>query len=454
MPLDSRELLETLSMVHAQHLDIRTVTLGVDLRDCADPNPHACARKAADKVRRVAARLVPTAREIEAEYGIPIVNTRLSVTPVSWFGAACQPLDLLPVARALDQAAEELGLDFLGGFSALVEKEATVAARHLLDIIPDALAETRRLCASVNVGSTRAGLNMDAIGRMGRIIAECAARSADRHGADCARLVVFCNAVSDNPFMAGAFFGTGEGETGLSVGISGPGAVLAALRHLGPDRTLLDVAETIKRIAFKITRAGELIGRRVAERIGVPFNIVDLSLAPTPAPGDSIGDILEAMGLEKAGGPGSTAALALLNDAVKRGGAMATGRAGGLSGAFIPVCEDATLARRAAEGALTLEKLEALTAVCSVGLDMIVVPGDTPPETLAAIIADEAAIGLCHNKTTAVRIIPAPGKHPGERVDFGGLLGGGPVMAVSSVRADGFIRRGGRLPPPVGALRN
>ncbi len=454
MPLDSRELVETLSMVHSQHLDIRTVTLGVDLRDCADPDPRNCARKAAEKICRVAGRLVPTARQIEEEYGIPIVNTRLSVTPVSWFGAACQPLDFLPIAQALDSAAASLGVDFLGGYSALVEKEMSVAASALIKSIPDALAATHRLCASVNVGSTQVGLNMEAIALMGRIIAACAARTAASDGSACARLVVFCNAVPDNPFMAGAFYGAGEGETGLSVGISGPGAVLAALRDLGPDRNLLDVAETIKRIAFKITRAGELIGRRVAERIGVPFNIVDLSLAPTPAPGDSIGDILEAMGVEKAGGPGTIAALALLNDAVKRGGAMATGRAGGLSGAFIPICEDATLARRASEGVLSLETLEALTAVCSVGLDMIAVPGDTPPETLAALIADEAAIGLSHHKTTAVRIIPAPGKKAGDRVEFGGLLGGGPVMSVSSVRAADFVRRGGRIPPPVGALRN
>ncbi len=454
MPISADEIFETLGMIHAQKLDIRTVTLGIDLHDCAGPDVAQVARRAHDKVVRVAERLVPVAEETAREYGIPIVNKRVAVTPIAWVAAACDTRDYTPIARELDRAAHELGIDFIGGFSAIVQKDMTQSADALIRCIPRALAETSRLCASVNVGTTKAGLNMDAIALMGQIIKEAADLSTDSCGSACARLVVFCNAVEDNPFMAGAFCGAGEGDCGLSVGISGPGTVRAVVQSLDRDLDLQSVAEDIKRTAFKITRAGELVGRRCAAKLGVPFNIVDLSLAPTPAPGDSVGDILEALGLDRVGGPGTTAALALLNDAVKRGGAMATSHAGGMSGAFIPVSEDATMAKRAAEGALTIEKLEAMTAVCSVGLDMIIVPGDTTPETLSGIIADEAAIGMINKKTTAVRVIPAPGKTVGEHVEFGGLLGGGPVMAVSPHSCAVFVRRGGRIPAPLQGLSN
>ncbi len=454
MAISSEEIFETLGMIHAQRLDIRTVTLGIDLHDCAGPDVTRVARNAYDKVMRLAARLVPVAEETAGEYGIPIVNKRVSVTPVSWFAAACDTNDYTPIARELDRAARELGIDFIGGFSALVQKDMTRAAETLIRCIPRALVETSRLCASVNVGTTKAGINMEAVALLGEMIKEAAELSADTSGSACARLVVFCNAVEDNPFMAGAFSGAGEGDVGLSVGISGPGTVRAVVQSLGRELDLQTVAEEIKRVAFKITRAGELIGRRCADKLGVPFNIVDLSLAPTPAPGDSVGDILEAMGLDRVGGPGTTAALAMLNDAVKRGGAMATSHAGGMSGAFIPVSEDATIARRAAEGALTIEKLEAMTAVCSVGMDMVIVPGDTTAETLSGIIADEAAIGMINKKTTAVRIIPAPGRTVGEHVEFGGLLGGGPVMRVSPHSCAVFVRRGGRIPAPLQGLSN
>ncbi len=454
MSIASEEIVETLGMIHAQKLDIRTVTLGIDLHACAGPDVTQVARRAYDTVMRVAERLVPVAVETAEEYGIPIVNKRVAVTPVAWFAAACETRDYVPIALALDRAARDLGVDFIGGFSAIVQKDMTAAARALIRCIPRALAETSRLCSSVNVGTTKAGLNMDAIALMGQIIKETADLSADSCGSACARLVVFCNAVEDNPFMAGAFCGSGEGDCGLSVGISGPGTVRAVVQSLGRDLDLQTVAEEIKRVSFKITRAGELVGRRCAAKLGVPFNIVDLSLAPTPAPGDSVGDILEALGLDRVGGPGTTAALALLNDAVKRGGAMATSHAGGMSGAFIPVSEDATMARRAAEGALTIEKLEAMTAVCSVGLDMVIVPGDTTAETLSGIIADEAAIGMINKKTTAVRIIPAPGRVVGDHVEFGGLLGGGPVMPVSSSSCAVFVRRGGRIPAPLQGLSN
>ena len=454
MAIGSEEIFETLGMIHAHQLDIRTVTLGIDLHDCAGPDSRRTAQKAYDKIVRQAGKLVAVAEQTAQEYGIPIVNKRVAVTPVSWFAAACETTDYVPIARELDRAARELGIDFIGGFSALVQKDMTPASRTLIRCIPRALAETSRLCASINIGTTKAGINMDAVALMGQAIKEAAELSASTSGSACARLVVFCNAVEDNPFMAGAFCGVGEGDCALSVGISGPGTIRAAVQALGRDLDLQTVAEEIKRVAFKITRAGELVGRRCAAKLGVPFNIVDLSLAPTPAPGDSVADILEAIGLDHVGSPGTTAALALLNDAVKRGGAMATSHAGGMSGAFIPVSEDDTMARRAAEGHLTIEKLEAMTAVCSVGLDMVIVPGDTTPETLSGIIADEAAIGMINKKTTAVRIIPAPGRKVGDRVDFGGLLGGGPVMRVNPSSCAVFVRRGGRIPAPLQGLSN
>lgn len=454
MAISAGEVFETLGMIHAQKLDIRTVTMGVDLHDCAGPDVRSVARKAYEKVVRMARELVPAAESVAREYGIPIVNKRVAVTPVAWIAAACEQRDTTPIARELDRAARELGIDFIGGFSALVQKDMTPAAEALIRNIPRALAETSRLCASVNVGTTKAGINMDAVALMGEIIKETAELSRDGDGGACARLVVFCNAVEDNPFMAGAFLGAGEGDGTLSVGISGPGTIRAAVQAMGRDSDLQTVAEEIKRVAYKITRAGELVGRKCAARLGVPFNIVDLSLAPTPAEGDSVADILEGLGLDRVGSPGTTAALALLNDAVKRGGAMATSHAGGMSGAFIPVSEDATMARRAQEGVLTIEKLEAMTAVCSVGLDMVIVPGDTTPETISGIIADEAAIGMINKKTTAVRLIPAPGKQAGDRVDFGGLLGGGPVMPVKTHSCAVFVRRGGRIPAPLQGLSN
>jgi len=454
MAISAEEIFETLGMVHAQHLDIRTVTMGIDLHPCAGPDVRQVARQTYERIMRLAGNLVKVAGEVEADYGIPIVNKRVSVTPVAWFAAACRTDDYHPIALELDRAARELGIDFIGGWTATVEKDLNTSSRTLIRCIPRALAETQRLCSSVNIGTTRAGINMDAVALMGQVIKEAAELTADTGGSACARLVVFCNAVQDNPFMAGAFCGIGEGDCSLSVGISGPGTVRAAIQTLGRTCDLLQVAEEVKRVSFKITRAGELIGRECARRLGVPFNIVDLSLAPTPAPGDSVGDIIEAIGLDRVGGPGTTAALALLNDAVKRGGAMATNHAGGMSGAFIPVTEDATMARRAAEGALVIEKLEAMTSVCSVGLDMIVIPGDTTPETISGIIADDAAIGMINKKTTAVRVIPAPGKRAGDTVSFGGLLGAGPVMAVSPHSCAVMIRRGGRIPAPLQGLNN
>ena len=454
MAISSEEIFETLGMIHAQNLDIRTVTMGIDLLECAHPDVRQVARCAYEKVMRMAGSLVSTAEAVAHEYGIPIVNKRVAVTPVGTVAAACRTRDYEPVARALDRAARELGIDFIGGFSALVQKDMTPASEALIRCIPRALSGTSRLCASVNIGTTRAGINMDAVALMGEVIKEAAALSGARGGSACARLVVFCNAVEDNPFMAGAFVGAGEGDGSLSVGISGPGTIRAAVHAMGRDADLQTIAEEVKRVAFKITRAGELVGRKCASRLGVPFNIVDLSLAPTPAPGDSVADILEAFGLDRVGGPGTTAALALLNDAVKRGGAMATSHAGGMSGAFIPVSEDATMARRAAEGALCIEKLEAMTAVCSVGLDMVIIPGDTSAETISGIIADEAAIGMINKKTTAVRVIPAPGHKVGDVVDFGGLLGSGPVMPVSPYSCAVFVRRGGRIPAPLQGLSN
>mgnify|MGYP000260886337 CR=1 FL=1 len=447
--IETGEILQTMAMIQEQNFDIRTITLGINLLDCSHPSPEACAQRVYDKICRVAKDLVRTGEAIERELGIPIVNKRISVTPVSLI---CQG-DPRPIAKALDRAAKEMGVNFLGGYSALMHKGATLADERLLVSIPEVLSTTERLCSSVNVGSTRAGINMNAVREMGEIIKKTAALTADTDGLGCAKLVVFCNAVEDNPFMAGAFLGEGEGECVINVGVSGPGVVKCALEKVkGEDFGV--VAETIKKTAFKITRMGQLVAQEASKRLNVPFGIVDLSLAPTPAVGDSVAYILEEMGLEMCGTHGTTAALALLNDAVKKGGIMASGYVGGLSGAFIPVSEDAGMIAAATDGVLTLEKLEAMTCVCSVGLDMIVIPGDTTAETISAIIADEAAIGMVNTKTTAVRVIPAPGKVEGDVVEFGGLLGTGPVMPVKKYSSAEFINRGGRIPAPLQSLKN
>ena len=447
--IETSEILQTMRMIQEENFDIRTITLGIDLLDCSDQDVEKCAQRVYDKVCRTADRLVKTGEDIEQELGIPIVNKRISVTPVSLI---CQG-DPRPIARALDQAAEEMGVNFLGGYSALTQKGMTRADERLIQSIPEVLCTTQRLCSSVNVGSTRAGLNMNAIREMGEIIKKTAARSADQDGLGCAKLVVFANAVEDNPFMAGAFCGVGEPECAINVGVSGPGVVKRALEQV-KGQPFDVVAETIKRTAFKITRVGQLVAREASQRLQIPFGIVDLSLAPTPARGDSVAHILTEMGLEMAGAPGTTAALALLNDAVKKGGVMASNHVGGLSGAFIPVSEDIGMIEAAAAGALTLEKLEAMTCVCSVGLDMIAIPGDTSAAAISGIIADEAAIGMVNNKTTAVRVIPAVGKKAGDRVEFGGLLGFAPVMPVNHWGNEDFIARGGRIPAPLHSLRN
>lgn len=451
--LSIQEIMETIRMVQQENLDIRTITMGISLRDCADSDPKKTAQKMYDKITRLAEHLVRAGGEIEAEYGIPIVNKRISVTPVSMVAESCDTEDYTVFAEAMDRAAAEVGVNFIGGFSALVHKGCTTGDSRLLNAIPQALAITERVCSSVNVATTKAGINMNAVYRMGQIIKEAARLTADRDGLGCAKLVVFANVPEDNPFMAGAFHGVGEPECVINVGVSGPGVVKNAVEKT-KGKDFGELAETIKRTAFKITRMGELVGRAASQKLGVPFGIIDLSLAPTPAIGDSVADILEAMGLERCGTHGTTAALALLNDAVKKGGAMASSYVGGLSGAFIPVSEDAGMIRAVEEGALTLEKLEAMTCVCSVGLDMIAVPGDTTAETIAAIIADEAAIGVVNQKTTAVRIIPAPDKKVGDHVEFGGLLGRAPVMPVNRFSADEFVQRGGRIPAPIHSLRN
>ena len=451
--LDPTEILQTINMFDRQHLDVRTITMGVSLLDCADPDPKAACRKIYDKICRSAEQLVPTGQAIEKEFGVPIVNKRVSVTPIALVAAASDCRDYVPFAHAMDEAAKRCGVDFIGGFSALVQKGYTESDRRLIASIPEALATTDLVCSSVNVGSTKAGINMDAVAEMGRVIKETAARTADTGGFGCAKLVVFANAVEDNPFMAGAFHGVGEPERVVSVGISGPGVVHHALEEV-KGQPFDVVAETIKRTAFRITRVGQLVAREASRRLDVPFGIVDLSLAPTPAVGDSVARILEEMGLEVCGTHGTTAALALLNDAVKKGGVMASNHVGGLSGAFIPVSEDEGMIAAAASGALCLDKLEAMTCVCSVGLDMIAVPGDTSAETLSAIIADEAAIGMVNSKTTAVRLIPAPGKTVGDTVEFGGLLGSAPVMPVHGFSSAAFVQRGGRIPAPMQSLKN
>jgi uncharacterized protein (UPF0210 family) len=453
MEYTQAEILQTVRMTEMEHLDIRTVTLGLSLRDCATESIESTAARVREKIGRTAGNLVTTVNEIGDEIGIRVANKRIAVTPVSILteGASGNPIDL---GRAIDEAAVSVGVDFVGGYSALVHKGFTHKESEFFDSIPEALSLTERLCSSVNVATTRAGINMDAVARVGRLIKDAAERTRERSGLACAKFVCFANAVEDNPFMAGAFHGIGEPEAVLNVGVSGPGVVNHALQQAPKDLPLHELAEIIKKLSFKLARAGELVGREAARRMGIPFGIIDLSLAPTPVPGDSVANIIEAMGFERAGAHGTTAALALLTDAVKKGGAMASNSVGGMSGAFIPVSEDAGMIEAARVGALTLEKLEAWTSVCSVGIDMVAVPGSTSAETIAAIIADEMAIGVMNNKTTAVRIIPVPGRDVGEMVQFGGLLGSAPIMAVNRFSSDQFIRRGGRIPAPVHSLRN
>ena len=454
MQITPAEIAETLAMVSKQHLDIRTITLGLNLRSCTHEDITVMARKVYDRLTTAAADLVPTAEQLEREYGIPIINKRISVTPIAEICAATTAQDLSPIARALDAAAKEVGVDFVGGFSALVHKGVTEADEKLMNSIPEALATTDYVCSSVNVGSTRAGINMDAIFKMAGIIKETAELTKDRQCIGAGKLVVFCNAVEDNPFMAGAFHGSGEADAVVNVGVSGPGVVNAVLRDMPKDADLTSIAEAIKATAFKITRAGELMSREASKRLGVQKGILDLSLAPTPAQGDSVAEILEAIGVGQCGGPGTTAALAMLNDAVKKGGVMASSSVGGLSGAFIPVSEDVGMIKAAEDGALSIEKLEAMTCVCSVGLDMIAVPGDTTQEAIFGIIADECAIGMINNKTTAVRLIPAIGLGVGDHLDFGGLLGMAPVMPVNQYAGTVFAHRGGRMPAPLNSLKN
>jgi uncharacterized protein (UPF0210 family) len=453
MEYTQAEILQTVAMTEMEHLDVRTVTLGLSLLDCSSDSIPAIAQKAGEKIRRVAARLVQTVDEIGDEFGIRVANKRIAITPVSLLteGAKGNPVEL---ARAIDEAAGAVGVDFIGGYSALVQKGTTVSEQIFLDSIPEALSTTARLCSSINAATTRAGINMDVVAHIGRIIKDAAERTRDQGGLACAKFVCFANAVEDNPFMAGAFHGISEAGSVINVGVSGPGVVHHAVRHADHSLPLQELAETIKKLSFKLARAGELVGREAARRLGIPFGIIDLSLAPTPVPGDSVANIIEAMGFERAGTHGTTAALALLTDAVKKGGAMASGSVGGMSGAFIPVSEDAGMIEAAQVGALSLEKLEAWTSVCSVGIDMVAVPGSTSAETIAAIIADELAIGVMNNKTTAVRIIPVPGREVGEVVEFGGLLGSAPIMAVSAFSSAEFIRRGGHIPAPIHSLRN
>lgn len=451
--LSRNDILETIRMIDQQHLDIRTITMGISLLSCADSSAERACEKIYDKISRYAERLVATGEEIEREFGIPIVNKRVSVTPIALVAAASETEDYVPFAKALDRAAKNVGVNFIGGFSALVQKGMTDADRKLIAAIPEALACTDLVCSSVNVGSSKAGINMDAVALMGQMVKKTAALTEKQGGFGCAKLVIFCNAVEDNPFMAGAFHGVGEPEKVINVGVSGPGVVYHALQSV-KGQPFDVVAETVKKTAFRITRMGQLVAQEASRRLCVPFGIVDLSLAPTPAIGDSVADILEGMGLAQCGAHGTTAALALLNDAVKKGGVMASSHVGGLSGAFIPVSEDAGMIAAAKSGALSITKLEAMTAVCSVGLDMICVPGDITPEIISGIIADEAAIGMVNSKTTAVRLIPAIGKKVGEELNFGGLLGCGPVMEVNTNSPAVFVNRGGRIPAPLQSLKN
>lgn len=447
------DIMETITMIQEENLDIRTITMGISLLDCADSDIDRSCEKIYNKIYNNAKELVATGEFIEKKYGIPIVNKRISVTPIAMLLAASGG-DPLKYAKTLDRAAKAVGVNFIGGFSALVQKGFSAGDRELIEAIPRSLAETEYVCSSVNIGSTKAGINMDAVAMMGSAVRQAAELTKDRQCIGAAKLVVFCNAPEDNPFMAGAFHGVGEPDVVLNVGVSGPGAVRAALAKLPDDAPLNEVAELIKKTAFKITRMGQLVGSEASRMLGIPFGIIDLSLAPTPAVGDSVAHILEEIGLEECGTHGTTAALAMLNDAVKKGGVMASSSVGGLSGAFIPVTEDAGMISAAESGCLGIEKLEAMTAVCSVGLDMIVIPGETAAETISAIIADEAAIGMVNSKTTAVRVIPAIGLSEGEQLDFGGLLGYGPVMKLHTQSSAKLIRRGGRIPAPMQSLKN
>lgn len=451
--INTQDILETINMIREENLDIRTITMGISLWDCVSEDVDRFCDKIYDKITSRAERLVATGNDIEKMYGIPIVNKRVSVTPISLVGGAASPEGYLKIAHTLQRAADTLGINFIGGFSALVQKGMTEGAKNLISIIPEALSQTRNVCSSVNVASTKAGINMDAIALMGSAIKRAAYLTRDENSIACAKLVVFANVPEDNPFMAGAFCGVGEPEAAINVGVSGPGVVASAIRRAG-DCNLSELADVIKKTAFKITRVGQLVANEAARRLDTPFGIVDLSLAPTPAIGDSVAYILEGMGLESCGAHGTTAALAMLNDAVKKGGVMASSHVGGLSGAFIPVSEDAGMIAAVERGALSLEKLEAMTAVCSVGLDMIAVPGDTPEDVINGIIADEISIGVVNTKTTAVRLIPAYGKKAGESVEFGGLLGTAPIMAINTYSPAKFIGRGGRIPAPIHSLKN
>ena len=448
------DIIETNEMITENKLDVRTITMGISLRDCAHPNMEQFCRNVYDKITKSAEFLVKTGEDIEAEYGIPIIHKRVSVTPIAIAADACKTDTYVPVAEAMDRAAKEIGVNFIGGFSALVEKGFTNGDRILINSIPQALATTDVVCSSVNLGSTKTGINMDCVRELGEVIKRTAELTRDNDALGCAKLVVFCNAPGDNPFMAGAFHGVSEADKVVSVGVSGPGVVKHALEaKKGADFT--EIAETIKKTAFKITRVGQLVAREASKRLGVPFGIIDLSLAPTPAVGDSVARIIEEMGIESCGAPGTTAALALLNDAVKKGGLMASSHVGGLSGAFIPVSEDEGMINAIKSGSLSLEKLEAMTCVCSVGLDMIAIEGDTSAATISGIIADEAAIGMINNKTTAVRVIPVPGKKVGDMVEFGGLLGYCPIVPVrNQYSSAAFIARGGRIPAPIRSLTN
>lgn len=441
-------------MIKLHNLDIRTVTLALSLRDCMHPDVNTVCKKIYNKIKKFAAHLVEYADELENDYSIPVINKRIAVTPISIIGESCEKPDYIKIAKTLDRAAREVGVNFIGGFSALVEKGFTKGDELLIESIPEALSQTERLCSSVNLATSKAGINMDAVLKMADTIKRTAELTKDRDSIGAAKLVCFCNSASDNPFMAGAYCGFGEPECALNVGVSGPGVVKAAIESLPKDADLSEVANTIKKIAYKITSTGELVGRKLAKKLNIPFGVIDLSLAPTPAEGDSVAGILQSMGLEHAGAHGTTAALAMLNDAVKKGGIMASSHVGGLSGAFIPVSEDTGMIEAAAKGCLTFDKLEAMTCVCSVGLDMIAIPGNTPASTIAGIIADEMAIGMINKKTTAARLIPAIGKNAGDKIYFGGLLGEAPVIPVNNLSSAGFVCRGGRIPAPIHSLNN